>query len=306
MSAENGGKYETAGRRCLPAVDHKRRTMKNSGNERRRNRRPSRGNEMRRGICQLLFLLFALLCLLFAALLLSSWLAARGEQKQFEELAVLVQASEPQTGGEEGPDAAGRGQAETEDNQARFAELTGQNGDFAGWLSIADTGISYPVMSRPEEPDYYLNHGFDGEKSSSGVPFLGAGCDFSSDNIIIYGHNMKNGTMFAQLISYGDENYYLAHPYISFDTLVENGTYEIIAAFREQVHYQDETGVFRYYDYGGKLTEDTFRAYIANVTGLSLYDTGLTAEYGDRLLTLSTCSDHTGNGRFVVVAKKIR
>ena len=189
-------------------------------------------------------------------------------------------------------------------NAQRFAALLKRNPDFAGWLKIDGTQIDYPVMYDPKDADFYLHHDFDKNESSSGVPYIGKGCGPDSDNIILYAHNMKNGTMFAGLLKYADEGYFRNHPEISFDTPEGDGIYDIIAVFREQVHYRDETNVFRYYNYCGKLTEAQFREYIDQIRAHSLYDTGKTAQYGQQLLTLSTCSYHTENGRFVVVAAK--
>lgn len=189
-------------------------------------------------------------------------------------------------------------------NAQRFAALLKRNPDFAGWLKIDGTQIDYPVMYAPKDTDFYLHHDFDKNESSSGVPYIGKDCGPDSDNIILYAHNMKNGTMFAGLLKYADEGYFRNHPEISFDTPEGDGIYDIIAVFREQVHYRDETNVFRYYNYCGKLTEVQFREYIDQIRAHSLYDTGKTAQYGQQLLTLSTCSYHTENGRFVVVAAK--
>ena len=189
-------------------------------------------------------------------------------------------------------------------NAQRFAALLKRNPDFAGWLKIDGTAIDYPVMYAPKDADFYLHHDFDKNESSSGVPYIGKDCGPESDNVILYAHNMKNGTMFAGLLKYADEGYFKNHPVVSFDTLEGDGTYDIIAVFREQVHYRDETNVFRYYNYCGKLTEPQFREYIDQIRAHSLYDTGKTAQYGQQLLTLSTCSYHTENGRFVVVAAK--
>ncbi|MDO4810188.1 MAG: class B sortase [Eubacteriales bacterium] len=189
-------------------------------------------------------------------------------------------------------------------NAQRFAALSRRNPDFAGWIKIDGTAIDYPVMYAPKDADFYLHHDFDKNESSSGVPYIGKDCGPESDNVILYAHNMKNGTMFAGLLKYADEGYFKNHPVVSFDTLEGDGTYDIIAVFREQVHYRDETNVFRYYNYCGKLTEPQFREYMDQIRAHSLYDTGKTAQYGQQLLTLSTCSYHTENGRFVVVAAK--
>ena len=187
------------------------------------------------------------------------------------------------------------------ENALRFEKLIARNSDFAAWLKIPGTEISYPVMSSPEE-DYYLHRNFDREESRSGTPYMAKGCDTESDNILIYGHNMKNGTMFADLLKYEDESFFIQNPTISFDTVEKSSDYRILAVFFEQIHYQDEENVFRYYDYSGRLTKKQFEEYINAIKKISLYDTGNNTEYGNQLITLSTCSHHTENGRFVVVA----
>lgn len=189
-------------------------------------------------------------------------------------------------------------------NTGKFQDLIRSNRDFYGWIRIEGTPVDYPVMWTPDEPDYYLHHDFYGKESKSGVPYIGKNCSPGCDNTILYAHNMKNGTMFAALLNYADENYYRKHPTIVFDTIEQDGLYDIIAVFREKVHYSDETGVFRYYNYCGELDKEQFDEYVDRIKEISFYDTGITAAYGQKLLTLSTCSYHTENGRFVVVAVK--
>ena len=193
--------------------------------------------------------------------------------------------------------------APIQENAGRFAELIGENSDFFGWLRIDGTKINYPVM-QSEEPDFYLHHDFFKNESVSGTPYIGKSCTAESDNIIIYAHNMKNGTMFTDLLRYADESFYQKHPTICFDTVQESAEYSIVAAFREKVHTQDETDVFRYYNYVGALSESEYGDYIERIKAASIYDTGCTAVYGQKLITLSTCAYHTQNGRFVVVAVK--
>lgn len=253
-------------------------------------------------LCLLLGAVFSLTAAVSAILLGAALLNGWREERAFEELSRLTEA-DLSSGETDGSASVAAGSAEQE--SARFAALYARNSDFAGWLSIAGTAIDYPVMLTPDEPEYYLRRDFDKKKSVSGTPFIGAGCTLAGNNIIIYGHHMKNGTMFADLPQYADESFYAEHRRISFDTMEEAAEYEILADFYEKVHYQDETGVFRYYDYGGTLTETAFDEYIAQVQSAAIYDTGVTASYGDQLLTLSTCSYHTDNGRFVVVAKKL-
>ena len=115
---------------------------------------------------------------------------------------------------------------------------------------------------------------------------------------------MKDGSMFGSLKKYGKHEFFEEHPYIQFDTLYEQFTYEIIAVFRSQVDVENED-VFQYYQYYGELAEADFIEFYQNIKEMSLYDTGVEAEFGDSFLTLSTCAYHVENGRFVVVAKRI-
>ena len=185
-----------------------------------------------------------------------------------------------------------------------YAPLHAQNPDFFGWIEIPDTVVNYPVMHTPEDPEYYLHRAFDGSSAYSGVPFLDANCFLGCGNYIIYGHNMKNKTIFKAVTYYEDRDYWQEHPAIRFDTLYEMGTYDVIAAFYSQAYPVDAVGVFRYYQYTDLRDEERFAEYVERVKAASLYDTGIDAEFGDELITLSTCEYHRTDGRFVVVAKK--
>ena len=186
----------------------------------------------------------------------------------------------------------------------RYAELFAMNNDMAGWIRIEDTPINYPVMYTPDNPDYYLKHNFYKESSAYGVPYIAEHCDpmEPSDNVIIYGHHMNNGSMFAGLMNYEDRDFYERHKTVRFDTLTETAEYEVIAVFKTTVY--DDTG-FKFYLFSHAETEKEFTDYVEQCRELALYDTGVTAEYGDKLLTLSTCEYSNTNGRLVVVAKKI-
>ena len=185
-----------------------------------------------------------------------------------------------------------------------LAELYQQNGDLAGWIRIEDTNINYPVMHTPDNPDFYLKHGFDKEYSDYGCPYVQENCDVKlpSDNVIIYGHHIKGGRMFGVLENYKDKEFYEKHRIIQFDTLKERGEYEIVSVFKT-VAYNPEG--YRYYDFVDAEHEREFAAYVEKCKEIALYDTGVTAEYGDRLITLSTCEYSAKNGRLVVVAKRI-
>lgn len=185
-----------------------------------------------------------------------------------------------------------------------YADLVQENPDFWGWLRIEGTGVDYPVMYTPDDPEFYLRRDFWKEPSGGGVPFLDENCRADGGIFLIYGHNMQDGSMFAPLLSYAEEDFCVDHPTVELDTLWGSGCYTVMAAFFSRVYQREETGGFRYYQYTELQDEDTFRRYLEEVRGAALYDTGVTAEYGDQLLVLSTCSYHTEYGRFVVVARK--
>lgn len=187
----------------------------------------------------------------------------------------------------------------------KYAELKELNSDFIGWLRIDGTKIDYPVMHTPEDSQYYIYRDFYGKKTASGTPFMGGECTADSDSIIIYGHNMKNGTMFGSLDEYQKEEYWKVHPVIWFETVEEDRQYEVFSAFTTRLLYEGEEG-FQYYGYVGDLTEQQFEEFVQLAKRSSRYDTGITPEYGDQLLMLSTCSYHTENGRFVVIGCRKR
>lgn len=187
-----------------------------------------------------------------------------------------------------------------------YQDLYLQNNDMVGWIKIEDTKINYPVMQSKDNPNFYLKHGFDKAYTDYGCPYIQENCDVDipSDNIIIYGHNMKDSSMFSGFMKYTDKSFWESHKTIRFDTLTEKCNYEVIAVFKTVV-YTDSPESFKYYQFVNADTGDEFNAYITKCKELALYDTGVTAEYGDKLITLSTCEYSRNNGRMVVVAKKI-
>lgn len=185
-----------------------------------------------------------------------------------------------------------------------FASLYAENPDIVGWLTIPGTDIDYPVMQSPDRPDYYLHRDFDGQKHSAGCLYADEPCDIltPSDNVIIYGHRMKNGSMFARLDKYMDAGYCKNNPYIHFDTLQELHTYEVVAVFLTSSSVGNG---FPYHEFVNAADDAKFDAYVARCKKLALFDTGVDASYGDKLITLSTCEYSQTNGRLVVVAKRI-
>ncbi len=181
------------------------------------------------------------------------------------------------------------------------------NSDIVGWLEIEDTKINYPVL-QGEDNDFYMTHDYKKEYTKEGSLFLDKDYDWNlpSSNLLIYGHNNIGSTeMFADLLKYKEETYYKEHPSIRFTTENEDAEYEIIAVFESRVYYKSEKNVFRYYYFINAENEEEYYEFVSNAKEASLYDTGKTAEYGDQLMTLSTCAYHTEDGRFAVVAKKV-
>lgn len=191
--------------------------------------------------------------------------------------------------------------------QNPYKEVFVQNEDMIAWLQIQDTQIDYPVMYTPEDEDYYLNRDFYGREDTAGSLLLDSDSSLYRDettNLIIHGHHMKSGAMFGDLDLYADETYGKAHKDITLYTRKEQKNYEVIAAFYSQVYLTTDT-VFKYYNFFQADTEEEFHYFYDNIKELSLYDTGVTAQFGDHFLTLSTCAYHVEDGRFVVVAKEV-
>lgn len=181
-----------------------------------------------------------------------------------------------------------------------------ENSDMAGWLVIPDMVIDYPIMWTPGDEEYYLRKGFDKKKLNAGCLILDTdSCvDPLTTNLIIHGHNMKAGTMFGTLGKYEDEDFYKEHKQIILHTKECQRNYEVIAVFYSQV-YRTTDNVFKFYKFFQADTEEEFNDFYDNIKKLSIYDTGVTAEFGDHFITLSTCAYHVENGRFVVVAKEV-
>lgn len=186
-----------------------------------------------------------------------------------------------------------------------YKKLQAKNEDLIGWIKIADTNIDYPVM-QGEDNEYYLQHNFDKAEDKNGCIFMDTQCDVirHSMNYILYGHHMQSGNMFGNLYKYEDEEYGKAHKTIQFDTIYEKGTYELMYVFRSKVLSEEDIS-FKYYQFIDAYSSKEFNSNMNEMAKLSYYDTGVTATYGDQLLTLSTCDYEETGGRFVLVCKRI-
>ena len=220
-----------------------------------------------------------------SAMFTHQYLDAKNSKAAFDDLTNLItEIDEPQKDTEaEEADLSAEELAAAEAALARekYAALFAQNNDFIGW--------------------FYLKRSFDKSYSDYGVPYIDEACMTGiSNNLVIYGHHMNDGSMFADLCKYTDADFCKEHPEIAFDTLSGLGKYEVVAAFK----FNTNRETFKYNEYT-LMDEAQFAEFMENVRARQLYDTGVTAEYGDQLLTLSTCEYTYPNGRFVVVAKKV-
>ena len=188
----------------------------------------------------------------------------------------------------------------------QYRDLYEQNQDMVGWLRIDGTDIDYPVMQTPGDNEYYLRRGFDKLYATSGSLFLDERCSLGPDptaNWLIYGHNMSDDTMLGELDRYADPDFYAAHPTFTFDTLTTQGTWQVVAAIRTTLG-ADEWPYYTFFDADGRAD---WQQRVDAILALSLYDTGVTPEYGDQLLTLSTCgtSSFYTDERFAVLAVRV-
>ena len=185
------------------------------------------------------------------------------------------------------------------------------NDDFVGWLRIEGTKLDYPVMQSPvSEANYYLYRNYNGENSTRGSIYAREECDVFTpgDNVTMYGHNMKDGTMFAALNAYTDKSAWDNNSLIFFDTFnhetgeVQYHVYKIFAVFKTTANLGEG---FTYQRFENAANQQEFDNFVSTCKKLSFYDTGLTPQYGDKIICLSTCEYTLDNGRLVVAAVRI-
>lgn len=178
--------------------------------------------------------------------------------------------------------------------QVDFGALSAKNSDVVGWIYGPDTVINYPVVHGTDN-EFYLTHMFDGEKNKCGSIFmdcLNAG-DFSNENTILHGHHMKNGTMFASLMKYADQDYYDTHPVMWLVTTEKTYLMEIFTGFVTTT----DSDVWQI----GFASREEYGAWLDKMAGNSAFESGVTPQTSDRILTLSTCSYEYDDARFVVM-----
>ncbi len=176
-----------------------------------------------------------------------------------------------------------------------ISELISMNSECFGWINISGSNINYPVMHTPSNPQKYLNRNFYGEYSYSGTPFLDARCSADSTNLIIYGHHMNNGTMFADLCNYTDYSYFTEHPTVVLKRKTGAFVYSVFSVMK----VKSDDDWYRFTTVG---TEKSYNSRIEYAKEKSIYDTGITPVYGQQILTLSTCYGYNQDDRILVLA----
>ena len=246
---------------------------------------------------------FNIAIVLLCALMVFSFLAIvntavrnNAEKKDFESLALLTQTPPETTMGEAQDYGSNSIQTEQEPIFTRnLNPLYEKNSDCIGWICIPDTAVDYPVMHTPQNPQKYLRKNFDCEYSSSGVPFLHENNTLDSDNLIIYGHNMKNGTMFSDITRYRNDTYCAEHPTIELETRRGLKLYTVFAVVQVK---NNNT----WYQFITANDEEDYKNRIKMISEAALYTFGASPQYGQQLLTLSTCYGNSKNDRLIIIA----
>ena len=198
------------------------------------------------------------------------------------------------------PDGAGEepGSSPVDDLDAPprhdLAALAAENPDCVGWLTIPDTGIDYPVMHTPEDPEHYLRRDFYGSSANGGTPFLDGRnlAETENQNLIVYGHNMMDGSMFKPLINYLDGDFQAAHRDIFLELDGKQYHYEVLTVVETSV----DSPLYRYTELGDAEKESDFRSALFDAADLEVI------HHTEGYLTLSTCNDQGGDSRVLVVA----
>lgn len=190
-----------------------------------------------------------------------------------------------------------------EERKIDINKLYEENKDIVGWLKIDNTTINYPIMQNINDPNYYLHRDFYKNYSSYGTPYMAKQCNLNSDNIVIYGHHMKNNKMFGELEKYKSKDFYNNHKIITFTTLEKEYSYEIFAVFKTTVYTKN---TFRYYENINFENKKMYNDFINICKDKSLYQTGIEIKDKEKLITLSTCEYSNKNSRLVIVARKTK
>ena len=251
--------------------------------------------------------LIVALCVCVVALGVSIWqlsdifLEYKAGTDEYEELQQYVLEEIPEENetdtAETENDTEETGTEEEQVQRVALSELQAQNPDTVGWIEIPGTGISYPLM-QADDNAYYLNHTFSGKVNSAGSIFMEQlnSSDFTDLHTIIYGHNLKNGSMFAGLKYYSSPSYLVSHPTVYLDLADGTHAYQIFSVYEAAADSDSYTIGF--------APDEQYEEYLRTIKGRSEYDTGVDVTKDDFIITLSTCT-RSGEDRYLVHAKKL-
>lgn len=213
------------------------------------------------------------------------------------------------------PDGDGESKEPAKDSEGRlekFLPLLEKNRDIKGWITVPNTVIDYPVLQTEKDLDIqpggdetYLYTDYEGNHTKYGSIFMDAHCDIKDcKNLILHGHHMRDGRMFANLMNYSDLSFYQSSPVFTFDTIYEEAQWKVIAIIKTNTK-SDQGEPFQYLRYSFADDSD-FLNYVYQVRERSLIDTPVDVNEDDQLITLSTCSYEFDEFRTAVIARKVR
>lgn len=252
---------------------------------------------------------FILVFLVSAVMVVRYMVGSRRAAQEYDELAGMLESvqNEQKEENNSSGDSSTGGSSQGQENSGilpEYAPFYEMNSDMVGWISIPDTVINYPVMQTPEQPNYYLKRSFYKKESDWGAIYAREECNVfaPSDNVVLYGHRMNDGSMFASLYNFASKAYWEDHQTFTFDTLYERHTYRVWAVFKTSAVVGQGLS---YHTFNDAQNMAEFDQFVEDVREIDFYDTGIVPTYGDKLLTLSTCEYTLTQGRLVVCAVRV-
>lgn len=255
---------------------------------------PNRRDNLKQIIIKVFFLIALIAFIVSAAYITNYFLSAKHQDGIIDE-ARSVWYEETQT---------------NDDTELSAIELLlKENSDFKGWITVPNTKIDNPIY-QTDNNDFYLTHNQQKQKSAYGALFFDSKnviTESETDkNLVIYGHHMKNGSMFANLTKYKELSFYKQNPTVEFATLYGNGTYKVYAAFVLNASKADDNDYIYNISRKSFIDDNDFDSWVNEARERSLINTGVDVKNGDNIITLVTCTYDFDNARFVVMARETR
>lgn len=251
--------------------------------------------ELKDFFLKILMVVFLVVFLVSGGVLLNYYINYRQARSQKDEMVALHESLKASAQTESG-EGAGDDGASAEKREIIFQEMRKINPDYIGWITIADTGIDYPVVYR--DNNYYLNHNFEGEKNSHGAIFLDESCSPEDSFLLLHGHHMKDGTMFGELKQYNKADFRKNHRQVSLEFEYGDEHYIVFAVMRVDLTREDH---FAFYKTPG--TKEEAEKYLDSLYAAALWSEDYEFEWdSSRILLLSTCEYGTADERLVVAA----